>query len=155
MTRDTYHRARAALTLWDAEKGGLWPDSRDPEFQNYLFQSGVTPQDYEKAAVCHICALLSTGQPYAVSAALALVVMNRTEEDASPYQTAAEMLHPTTALPDNLDALDRLLHNVEALFNRELYDPTNGSTTFTDIRDLSPGAISTPSRVSIGNFLFT
>jgi hypothetical protein len=146
----TYDAARNALTDWLKVHSG-WPDSRDPEFHLAL---KCTPQDFEKAMVCHICALEAEEQPYAGAAAIAHVVMNRTDPSGSPYQTATMILAPCSFRPLNEAILERLLHNVDALFDRRLYDPTLGATDYINIHDLAPGAKSSPSRVTIGDLLF-
>lgn len=154
MDRPTYEAARRALSDWLSTEAD-WPDSRDPAFQKHLFHNKVTAQDFEKAMVCHICALEAEEEPYAVAAAIALVVMNRTPVEGSPYLSACELSEPISFGPWNADILTRLLHNVDSLFDRELYDPTNGSTSFTNIHLLDPGTVPAPARVTIGSYLFT
>lgn len=152
MDRTTYDSARRALYDWLETESG-WPDSRDPEFQRHLFKNRCTPQDYEKAMVCHICALEAEEEPYAVAAAIGHVVMNKCGE-GSPYVAASFLLEPVTFEPLNEPTLTRLLHNVDSLFARELYDPTLGAQTYVDVRDIRAGQIPTATRVSIGNFIF-
>jgi len=149
----TYDAARLALGDW-IKTNPDWPDSRDPAFHPDLFRHKITPQDFELAMVCHICAFIDEEEPYAVAAAFGQVIMNRTPENGSPYQTASKMMEPCTFDPRNHDIIIRLLHNVENLVSRQLYDPTNGATHYLHINAVAPGAAQSSSRVTIGRYIF-
>lgn len=138
MTYETFIAARDALRKW-LETSPDWPDSRNPAFQEILFTFSVTPQDYEKAIVCWVCWIEKYQEPYRCMIAIGHLLRNRAESgmylEATKLSCAANPSDMFTPAKSDRD-FERLMVNVEALYEGTLYDPTLGAKHYANLSQL-------------------
>jgi hypothetical protein len=139
----TFQKSIDLLKSW-REKGHKnfeFPDSRDPDFQTLMADSGVVPQDFEKSLIA-LCAWREGRQDvYVGQSAIVHVIRNRQKQGqfrshlTSDPQFASMSIEGDSRLdeyPDDPEDqnFNQILSNLDDILAAKTVDLTQGSTAF-------------------------
>lgn len=152
----TYQFAINALKAWRTNTEHYdyqFPDSRDPVFQKYLIDEKSTPQLFEQAVVALCCWREDREDLYPGMIAIGQVINNRAKagwHHGNLYSNViAEDQFSSMTFPHDLQLdkypleseleYEKLLANLDNLYENELIDKTDGALYYADLRYVTSG----------------
>lgn len=143
MTLEIFQKCMKVLKTWReaGHKNYEWPDSRDPDFHNYLIEGDVVPQDLEKSFLALCAWRTSRGDVYRGMSSVIHVLRNRqnvgmarshVQQDPQFDCMTLEGSPELDTYPELAPGQDfvELLNNLDDILSSKTVDFTQGSTVY-------------------------